>query len=281
REITLTWVKHPDPHVKVYHISRSLDPTSMFTYHNGLAEDKTSYTDKNLINGQTYYYKIWVSTDAGYTSVTSEIVSATSEFSGLSTPENFTALGGDNQVLLHWEDSPEPEVTNYHIVKGEEINGMLNYLIGLNGNTTSYTDNDVVNEHTYYYSIWATDAQGRTSSRSEVISGTPTGLLGLDDFEAGYNLPERYVLQQNYANPFNSSTTIYYTLPERTDVLVTIYNMLGRQICGLEAGTKDPGLHSVQWNGLDDSDNPAVAGIYLYQIQAGQFVQTRKLVLLK
>lgn len=95
-----------------------MDVNNIFTYYTGLAQDKTSYTDKNLINGQTYFYKIWVSNDAGHESVRSKIASATSGFSGLSTPENFTAIGSNNQVFLHWDDCPEPEVTNYHIIRG-------------------------------------------------------------------------------------------------------------------------------------------------------------------
>ena len=281
REITLTWIKHPDPHVSIYHIARSLDVNNIYTYHTGRAQDKTSYTDKNLINGQTYFYKIWVSNDAGHESERSKIASATSGFSGLSTPENFTAIGSNNQVFLNWDDCPEPEVTNYHIIKGEENSGLLDYLIGLNGNTISYADNDVVNEHRYYYSVWASDANGRLSSRSEVKSARPSVFLGVEDIGTSFDLPDKYKLKQNYPNPFNLSTTIYYALPEHTEVRFTIYDMLGRKVRELDIDTKDPGTHSIRWNGLNNIGNPVSAGIYFYQIQAGQFVQTKKMMLLK
>jgi len=94
-------------------------------------------------------------------------------------------------------------------------------------------------------------------------------------------LPEVFVLRQNYPNPFNPVTTLRYNLPEQTTVNIIIYDMLGRMITQLVSAKQEPGYRSVQWNATDSFGNPVSAGIYLYQIQAGEFVQTRKMVLLK
>jgi len=93
--------------------------------------------------------------------------------------------------------------------------------------------------------------------------------------------PDQYFLHLNYPNPFNPITTIQYELPQRSDVQVTIYDLLGKKVTTLVNQNQDAGFKSVQWNATNDKGNPVSAGVYLYQIQAGQFVQTKKMVLLK
>ena len=101
--------------------------------------------------------------------------------------------------------------------------------------------------------------------------------LNAMDFE----VVDNYKLINNYPNPFNPVTTLRYDLPENVHVNITIYDMLGRQIKNLINQTQDAGYRSVRWNATDDYGKPVSAGIYLYQIQAGEFVQTKKMVLLK
>ena len=101
--------------------------------------------------------------------------------------------------------------------------------------------------------------------------------LNVMDFE----VVDNYKLINNYPNPFNPVTTLRYDLPENVHVNITIYDMLGRQIKNLINQTQDAGYRSVRWNATDDYGKPVSAGIYLYQIQAGEFVQTKKMVLLK
>jgi flagellar hook assembly protein FlgD len=80
---------------------------------------------------------------------------------------------------------------------------------------------------------------------------------------------------------FNPITTLRYNLPEQTQVTLTVYDMLGRQVTQLVNTTQEAGYRSVQWNATDFFGKPVSAGVYLYQIRAGEFVQTRKMVLLK
>ncbi len=94
-------------------------------------------------------------------------------------------------------------------------------------------------------------------------------------------IPEVFVLRQNYPNPFNPVTTLRYDLPEQANVNIIIYDMLGRQVKSLINQTQDAGFKSVLWNATNDNDKPVSAGVYLYKIQAGDFVQTKKMVLLK
>jgi len=95
------------------------------------------------------------------------------------------------------------------------------------------------------------------------------------------NIPKTFSLNQNYPNPFNPVTTLRYDLPENGYVNITIYDMLGREVKTLINHTQDAGYRSVIWDATNDYGKPVSAGIYLYQIQAGEYMQTKKMVLLK
>ena len=93
--------------------------------------------------------------------------------------------------------------------------------------------------------------------------------------------PNNFSIFQNYPNPFNPITSLRYDLPEDGLVNITIYDMMGRIVKTLVNGSQTAGFKSVQWNATNDRNEPVSAGLYLYTIQAGEFRQTRKMVLLK
>ena len=103
------------------------------------------------------------------------------------------------------------------------------------------------------------------------------GTLSID----GADIPEVFALHQNYPNPFNPITTLRYDLPEQATVNIIIYDMLGRRVKTVVNTTQEAGFKSVIWDATNSQGKPVSAGLYLYQIQAGGFVQTRKMVLLK
>ena len=94
-------------------------------------------------------------------------------------------------------------------------------------------------------------------------------------------LPKIFALHQNYPNPFNPVTTLRYDLPENAMINITIYDMLGKQVKTLVNQTQDAGYKSVIWDATNDYGKPVSAGIYLYQVQAGEYISTKKMVLLK
>jgi hypothetical protein len=94
-------------------------------------------------------------------------------------------------------------------------------------------------------------------------------------------IPIKYTLHQNYPNPFNPITFLRYDLPNQAQVTLTVYDLIGREVAQLVNTTQKAGFKSVQWDATDSFGKPVSAGVYLYQIQAGEFVQTRKMVLLK
>ena len=89
-----------------------------------------------------------------------------------------------------------------------------------------------------------------------------------------FHLPSEYAISQNYPNPFNPSTTIRYGLPQWSQVTLTVFNTLGQQVAVLQNGEQEAGYHEVKFdaNGLS-------SGVYFYRLSAGEFVQTKKLLL--
>ena len=112
-----------------------------------------------------------------------------------------------------------------------------------------------------------------------LISDTETGLYVVRFDSVGEEsgaLPQNFTLYQNHPNPFNPVTTIEYSLPNSGDVSLIVYNLIGQEVIRLVNDNQQPGNYQVIW----DASNIA-SGIYFYRLQAGDFVQTRKMVLLK
>ena len=95
------------------------------------------------------------------------------------------------------------------------------------------------------------------------------------------NIPARYSLGEAYPNPFNPATTISYEIPNDEYVSIDIYNLMGGHIKSLVSMNQNPGYKSIRWNATNDRNESVSAGLYIYTIQAGEFRQTRKMVLLK
>jgi len=134
-----------------------------------------------------------------------------------------------------------------------------------------------------YYKVWVNgrketytyDANGNLTEELRQRWDVPLSIA--DDNP----LPKQYSLSQNRPNPFNPVTTIHYDLPEQSQVTLMIYDIRGREIRELVNNTQDAGYKSVIWDGTDEFGRSVGTGIYLYQIQAGDFTQTRKMLLLK
>jgi len=134
----------------------------------------------------------------------------------------------------------------------------------------TYTDNTVTDDETYDYRIADVDYDGNKEYHSLQLMGISPA-----------SLPITYVLHQNYPNPFNPITTLSYGLPEDALVSITIYDMMGRIVNNLVSSQQNTGYKSIQWNATNDEGKPVSAGLYLYTIQAGDYIQTKKMVLLK
>lgn len=107
-------------------------------------------------------------------------------------------------------------------------------------------------------------------------------VVGITDDPATDVLPQKNALAQNYPNPFNPSTTIHFSVAEKTQhVKLTVYDILGRLVATLVNEQKSPGNYTIPWDGRILGNQPAASGTYLYRLSIGAFSQTRKMLLLK
>ena len=134
----------------------------------------------------------------------------------------------------------------------------------------TFTDNTVQENESYDYRLSDVDYDGNVEYHSLQLMGV-----------SSTNIPEQFILYPNYPNPFNPVTTIRYDLSEESFVAITIYDMLGNVVYNLVNANESPGYKSIQWNATNNQGEPVSAGVYLYKIQAGDFVDTKKMILLK
>jgi hypothetical protein len=118
-----------------------------------------------------------------------------------------------------------------------------------------------------FYDDWFVD---------NVSLNTPTG-TGDDTDE----IPSTFALRQNYPNPFNPATTFQFEVPAESRIRLIVYNLLGEAVRTLVDESVEAGLHRATWDGKDDAGRSVVSGVYFYRMEAGDFVSTRKMVLLK
>ena len=96
-----------------------------------------------------------------------------------------------------------------------------------------------------------------------------------------FAIPETFNLFQNFPNPFNPITTIRYSVAKASGVILKIYNASGKEIKTLVNENKTTGTFEIQWDGKDNAGFSVSSGVYFYKIKAGDFSQTKKMILMK
>ena len=179
-------------------------------------------------------------------------------------------------VQLTWDAPVDADFKYFRIyrstVSGFDPSGMEPYSESIG---TSFIDTEVSINQTLYYVLSAVDSHGNESGFSEEVSATLVGI------EAGEIIPVDFVLFDAFPNPFNPSTTIKYGIPTQSDATLIIYNLMGQEIVRWHEFNLAAGYYEKTWNGTNKFGIPVVSGVYVYRIVAGDFVETRKMVLLK
>jgi len=132
------------------------------------------------------------------------------------------------------------------------------------------TDGDIISDTT----LQAVIAIHNNSADIPEIPVTIDAIVGIDDDESG--LPLSFELYQNFPNPFNASTEIKFALPEQSEVTIDIFNILGQRVKLLKEGLLPAGYYKIQWDASEIS-----SGVYYYRIIADDFVEVKKMTLLK
>ncbi len=127
---------------------------------------------------------------------------------------------------------------------------------------------------------WVSWVDARTEGPNVYIQGYVHFQTDVTD-DDDVTLPSEFSLAQNYPNPFNPTTQIAFTLAQRTDLTLTIYNVLGQEIRALAQGAYPAGAHQILWDGADNSGSSVASGIYFYRLKTADYTQTRKMTLLK
>ena len=117
---------------------------------------------------------------------------------------------------------------------------------------------------------------GRMEGGQFVIGTT---VLLLSDYQD--QLPDAYMLEQNYPNPFNQSTTFQYSLPEKSEVTLSVYSILGRQIAILLHGEQEAGRYSLRYDGSDNHGQILPSGLYFCRLATKGFDKTIKFAILR
>ncbi len=181
---------------------------------------------------------------------------------------NFAAAVADNSVLLNWESTTEINNMGYEIERKVESNREWKKIGFVDGKGTSsetnrysFNDNNPVGGTIFEYRLKQIDYDG--------------SFKYFDPVEVHFT-PSEYSLLQNYPNPFNPSTTIRFSVVKRENVSLKVYNAIGQEVMLLLNKEFDPGFHEIDFNAKG-----LASGIYFYQLEAGNFKDVKKMLLLK
>ncbi len=114
----------------------------------------------------------------------------------------------------------------------------------------------------------------------KLVAGSEDFVIRMSE-EILANIPGTFSLSQNYPNPFNPITKMNYTLPKRSRVIISIYNVLGQEVKNLINQEQEYGYHSVSWNGIDNQGRQMSSGVYFSRMTVNDFSQTKKMLLVK
>jgi len=178
----------------------------------------------------------------------------------------------NTQATISWFPSLEDDFQYYSLEK--DTDATFQNAQAFNTAQNTFTDSDIADGLTYYYRIRAVDYSGNYSDYSEIVQ---LSTLSSDNV----NIADDFMLHQNYPNPFNPITNLRYDVPKDVFVSIRVIDISGNLIKTLVYEVMSSGYKSIQWDGTNNQGESVSAGVYLYKIQADDFSQTKKMILLK
>ena len=186
-------------------------------------------------------------------------------------PQNFEATFSESTdsalVELTWSTVTDDDLDKFIISRDDGTT-----VTEIEVDSTNYTD-VLKKSGNFTYFVQSIDFSGNLSEPSEVAQITIISVS--NDIQTG-SVPLEFLLFQNYPNPFNPSSTIKFGIPEAAVVKLDVYNLLGQKVKSLVNAQKSAGYHTVTFNASDLS-----SGMYIYRIQAGDFIQIKRMTLIK
>jgi len=150
---------------------------------------------------------------------------------------------------------------------------MIKFSFATGSDTTVKVMNSVNNQmYSFYFYRQPTGVV--FDPNNEIVIKTASLVVGINENEG--QIPANYELKQNYPNPFNPVTNIDYSIPKNSEVKLTVYDMTGKEVSVLVSEFKQAGRYTVSFNAVKKA-----SGVYYYKLQAGDFTEVKKMILVK
>lgn len=268
--VELHWVTAFEEDVDYFGIERNGEVLAHIAATNNVNGGTYVFSDNDVINTYTYCYELYAILFSGeHMGLAHFSVIPREEWPGDLT--YFTAQLYDHTVHLYWETSYESNELNRFEV---DRDGELVFSVPVDPcHWYEWPDSNLVNDVEYTYLLSAVDNAERRYGLSTLVLAPH----GPEAIEAPPEImPHSIELLGNYPNPFNSTTTIRYRVPNAAKLTLSIYNVEGREVAKLVDGPVSAGEHSLQWHAVEQA-----SGIYFVTLKSGTNLQTHKMVLLK
>ena len=269
-----------------------------------------SWNPSNDVTTGLAYYQLFINSELNVDNISPSQTSVVpnSEFNDgdyswkvLASDSAGNTRESDSTWLLRVDKTaPESEIRN--LTSGQGVSGTViiegtahdgsgigvdSVLVSIDNGVTWHATTSTAEDFSNWQYEWNVSQEGPITILTQAIDKlgneeTPHGITVTDVEEKAQNPnPTEFALSQNYPNPFNPETTIEYQLPEKARISLKIYNLMGQEITTLVDEEKEAGYFKAIWDGRDFGGRKVASGIYVYQIRAGDFVASRKLIMMK
>ncbi|MBE0539216.1 MAG: PQQ-dependent sugar dehydrogenase, partial [Ignavibacterium sp.] len=249
-------------------IERQTNPSETFIVIDSVSTDVTSFSD--VVTDTAFYtYRV-----RAYDALNQSGYSNEASINIRVVPVELTLFNGkyeDGEISLNWITATETNNFGFQVEKRSDNSAYesIGFVKGSGTSTNRVTYNFVdrnIKSNRYYYRLKQIDFNGTFKYSNEV----QIDIKGFNNFQ----------LYQNYPNPFNPTTKISWQSPENGWQTLKVYDILGNEVATLVNEEKPAGIYEVEFNATSGTKNPA-SGIYFYQLRVGEFIQTKKMTLIK
>ncbi len=274
-KVTFTWEDNANKE-SGYIIERGEGSPLTYTIVDTVAADEVSYTDTTFSNNKLYTYRVKAFNINGESDY-SNTLEVLTKIIPVVAPTNlaYTIHPTSGYPQLTWDDNSDNELGFIIERRGNKVGDVFESVDTVNTNATSFMDETVDDSTVYDYRVYAYKADTVSEFSNEIRVEVLTGV------ETENVIPKKYSLAQNYPNPFNPTTKISFGLPEKAQVSLKIFNLLGQEVLTILNKELTAGNHSISFNAGN-----LTSGVYIYTISAKgingkNFTNTKKMILMK